>query len=112
MAPIYLFLALVGFVVWLVRREYRRADNTTRSTNPQRTTAPASGVPIPKRSRIIPQDVKIAVSVRDQGKCRVCGSTQNLHYDHIIPYSRGGSSNDPDNIKLLCGYHNRLKSDR
>ena len=105
----FLLLAFVGFVVWWARKENRRADNT-RVTPPQSTTA--RGVPIPKRSRTIPQDVKIAVSVRDQGKCRVCGSTQNLHYDHIIPYSRGGSSNDPDNIQLLCGYHNRLKRDR
>ena len=106
---VFLLLAFVGFVVWWARKENRRADNT-RVTPPQSTTA--RGVPIPKRSRTIPQDVKIAVSVRDQGKCRVCGSTQNLHYDHIIPYSRGGSSNDPDNIQLLCGYHNRLKRDR
>jgi len=53
--------------------------------------------------------VKIAVSVRDEGKCRICGSTKDLQYDHIIPWSRGGSSTDPDNIQLLCGYHNRLK---
>ena len=111
MAPIYLFLAFVGFVVWGVRRANRPADNTRR-TNPQRTTAPARGVPVTKPSRTIPQDVKIAVSVRDQGKCRVCGSTKDLHYDHIIPYSRGGLSNDPNNIQLLCGYHNRLKSNR
>lgn len=108
MAPIYLLLAFVGFVVWWARRENRRADNT-RVTNPQSTTA--RGVPIPKRSRTIPQDVKIAVSVRDGGKCRICGSTKDLQYDHIIPWSRGGSSTDPDNIQLLCGYHNRLKRD-
>lgn len=62
-------------------------------------------------SRHIPQDVKIAVSVRDGGKCRVCGLTKDLQYDHIIPWSRGDSSTDPDNIQLLCGYHNRLKRD-
>jgi 5-methylcytosine-specific restriction endonuclease McrA len=69
----------------------------------------------PKRrtsSRTIPQDVKIAVSVRDGGKCRICGSTKDLQYDHIIPYSKGGRSDDPNNIQLLCGYHNRLKRDR
>ena len=106
MAPIYLFLAFVGFVVWRARRANRRADNG-RGANPQSATA--RGVPIPKRSRTIPQDVKIAVSVRDEGKCRICGSTKDLQYDHIIPWSRGGSSTDPDNIQLLCGYHNRLK---
>jgi hypothetical protein len=104
------FYSIVGFDVWVVARMVtnRRADNT-RGTNPQSTTA--RGVPIPKRSRTIPQDVKIAVSVRDGGKCRICGSTKDLQYDHIIPWSRGGSSTDPDNIQLLCGYHNRLKRD-
>jgi len=63
-------------------------------------------------SRHIPQDVKIAVSARDGGKCRICGSRRDLQYDHIVPYSKGGSSTDPNNIQLLCGYHNRLKRDR
>jgi hypothetical protein len=66
----------------------------------------------PVHSRTIPQDVKVAVAVRDQGRCRICSSTQDLQYDHIIPYSHGGRSADVDNIQLLCGYHNRLKSNR
>ena len=67
---------------------------------------------VTRPSRTIPQDVKIAVSARDGGKCRVCGSTKDLQYDHIYPWSLGGRSDDPDNIQLLCGYHNRLKSNR
>lgn len=63
-------------------------------------------------SRTIPQSVKIAVSARDGGRCRMCGSREDLQYDHIFPWSRGGSSTDPNNIQLLCGRHNRAKSDR
>ncbi len=59
-------------------------------------------------SRVIPLDVKIAVSVRDQGRCRQCGSTQDLHYDHVIPWSKGGA-NTVSNIQLLCGRRNRRK---
>jgi len=44
----------------------------------------------PVRSRSIPQGVKIAVATRDGGACRQCGSSYELQYDHIIPYSRGG----------------------
>ncbi len=62
-----------------------------------------------RSGRSIPQDVKIAVSVRDGGRCRRCGSDRDLQYDHIVPYSRGGSS-DVDNIQLLCGRCNRRKS--
>jgi hypothetical protein len=70
--------------------------------------APARGAPGERNSRVIPQDVKIAVSVRDQGKCVLCGSTQDLHYDHKVPWSKGGA-NTVNNIQLLCGSCNRRK---
>lgn len=62
--------------------------------------------------RIIPSSVKIEVWKRDGGKCVQCGSKENLHFDHVIPYSEGGSSKDPRNIQILCGRHNIQKSDR
>jgi 5-methylcytosine-specific restriction endonuclease McrA len=65
-----------------------------------------------KRSLSIPQPVKMAVVTRDGGKCRRCRSTQDLQYDHIVPYSSGGSSTDVNNIQLLCGKCSRLKSNR
>ena len=65
-----------------------------------------------RRSRSIPQPVKIAVVTRDGGKCRRCRSTQDLQYDRIVPNSRGGSSTDVNNIQLLCGKCSRLKSNR
>jgi 5-methylcytosine-specific restriction endonuclease McrA len=34
-----------------------------------------------------------------------------LHFDHIIPYSLGGSSKDAENIQLLCAKHNLEKHD-
>jgi 5-methylcytosine-specific restriction endonuclease McrA len=49
---------------------------------------------------------------RDRGKCVKCGSSENLHFDHIIPYSRGGSSLVIDNIQLLCARHNLAKHDK
>jgi HNH endonuclease len=65
-----------------------------------------------RRSRGIPQAVKIAVLTRDGGKCRRCGSTRDLQYDRIVPNSRGGSSTDVNNIRLLCGKCSNLKSNR
>jgi hypothetical protein len=71
------------------------------------TTAPAT-----KRSRSIPQDVKIAVAVRDQGCCQHCGtSAGRMEYDHVIPYSMGGD-NSVENIQLLCRRCNAAKSNR
>ena len=40
--------------------------------------------------RLIPSSVKQEVFARDGGNCVECGSKDNLHFDHILPYSRGG----------------------
>jgi hypothetical protein len=61
-----------------------------------------------RNTRSIPQDVKIAVAARDGGRCRQCGSTADLHFDHVIPWSKGGA-NTVANIQLLCGQCNRRK---
>jgi hypothetical protein len=63
-------------------------------------------------TRMIPTDVKRDVWKRDQGRCVLCGSTQDLHFDHVIPYSRGGFSSTVENIQLLCARHNLEKRDR
>lgn len=61
-------------------------------------------------SRRIPTEVKRLVWERDKGKCIKCDATENLHFDHIIPWSKGGSSTDQKNIQILCGRHNLSKS--
>jgi Holliday junction DNA helicase RuvB subunit len=58
----------------------------------------------------IPSEVRREVWRRDGGKCVVCGSRENLEYDHIIPVAKGGS-NTARNIELLCEKHNREKRD-
>ncbi len=64
------------------------------------------------QTRIIPTPIKIAVWQRDGGRCAICGAQKNLHYDHVIPFSRGGSSLVAENIRLLCAKHNLQKSDK
>ncbi len=63
-----------------------------------------------KRTKI-PENVRIEVWRRDQGKCAGCGSRVSLEYDHIVPVSRGGS-NTARNVELLCEACNRSKGDR
>lgn len=62
-------------------------------------------------SRHIPQNVKDDVWNRDGGMCVECGSNENIEFDHIIPYSKGGA-NTYRNIQLLCESCNRAKSDK
>lgn len=63
-------------------------------------------------NRLIPTAVKLEVWNRDKGHCVTCGSSDNLHFDHILPYSKGGTSLKSDNIQLLCARHNLQKSAR
>jgi hypothetical protein len=57
----------------------------------------------------IPDDVKHLVWIRDGGRCRKCGATSELQFDHIIPIALGGS-NSAENVQILCGPCNRRKS--
>lgn len=61
------------------------------------------------QSRYISATTKKIVYTRDGGVCKCCGSSLNLEYDHIKPYSCGGKS-EVLNIQLLCRKCNRSKS--
>ena len=65
-----------------------------------------------EHTRLIPSEVKREVWKRDQGRCVLCGDTKNLHFDHDLPFSRGGTSLSANNVKLLCMKHNLQKSDK
>ena len=71
-------------------------------------TVPESDL-VSKKSRRISPEVQDRVWKRDEGKCVKCGSNENLEFDHIIPFSKGGS-NTYRNIQLLCEKCNRSKS--
>ncbi|MBA4196116.1 MAG: HNH endonuclease [Chitinophaga sp.] len=65
-----------------------------------------------EHNRIIPTSIKLEVWKRDKGKCVQCGSTDNLHFDHILPFVKGGTSLKAENIQLLCARHNLQKRDK
>lgn len=63
-------------------------------------------------SRNIPQVVKLKVFSRDNGVCQICGKNiplDEINYDHIIPWSKGGAS-DESNIRMLCECCNKKRS--
>lgn len=59
----------------------------------------------------ISQEVKDMVWNRDRGRCVICNGNEKLEFDHLIPYSKGGSDTYR-NIQLLCEACNRSKSDK
>lgn len=73
---------------------------------------PQGNEPELEHTRVIPSDVVLEVWKRDKGACRRCGATTNLHYDHILPFSKGGTSLMAQNIQILCAKHNLGKGAR
>lgn len=51
------------------------------------------------------------VYLRDRFKCQYCGEEKELTYDHVIPRSKGGST-DWKNIVAACFECNEMKADR
>lgn len=62
--------------------------------------------------------LKRRVAYRDNGCCYRCGADQDRRepdeqpfvLDHIVPMSEGGSARDLDNLGLLCGPCDEVKS--
>jgi len=69
------------------------------------------GAQIKGKSRYIPANIKEEVMRRDKGMCVICGSGENIEFDHIIPFSKGGS-NSLKNIQILCERCNRKKHNK
>jgi hypothetical protein len=59
--------------------------------------------------RAIPAWVKQVVYKRDKGRCVLCGAQDQLHFDHDLPFSKGGTGLTPDNVRILCARHNLAK---
>jgi 5-methylcytosine-specific restriction endonuclease McrA len=53
----------------------------------------------------------IALCNKYHNQCLCCGKKRNLTADHVVPVSKGGTSNI-DNIQPLCGPCNSKKKDK
>lgn len=92
----------------LNQRKQKELQNKVKNEMVENGLLPSISV---KRREKIPQDVKDAVWNRDGGKCVECGSKEKLEFDHIVPFSKGGS-NTIRNLQLLCETCNRQKSNK
>ncbi|NNN06122.1 MAG: HNH endonuclease [Elusimicrobia bacterium] len=93
------------------RLTLKSAPAASRDPAPSSSRAPRGWL----AGRYIPAWVKRAVWERDEGRCAwrfadgtPCGSKDWLEYDHVRPFAKGGRSDTPRNIRLLCRVHNQL----
>jgi hypothetical protein len=65
----------------------------------------------PGEGRYIPKATKNAVDAENPGNtCVFCGRVgKGTHYDHADPFSKGGSSKNPENIQKACEWCNKSK---
>ena len=64
-------------------------------------------------TRTIPRAVMLKVVRRDGQVCAICKRNvldDEIEFDHIIPFSRGGATS-AENLRVLCGECNRKKRD-
>jgi len=65
-----------------------------------------------RTGRSIPFETKARVARRDNSTCQLCGEhllDSEIEFDHLIPVSRGGSSEE-NNLRVTCQPCNRRKS--
>ena len=64
-----------------------------------------------KTKRQPSERLKVQVLMRDGNKCKLCGivvTGDNIHFDHIKPWSKGGET-VLENLQVLCETHNLAK---
>lgn len=115
---------LMSRALELLRTELRRkrraeTKSTAKKSNKKRKAKKEKrggrSEPI-RRTRHVPAAVRRQVWQRDAGRCRYvaadghrCTETVGLQLDHVHPYALGGP-HTVENIRLLCGPHNRHRS--
>jgi 5-methylcytosine-specific restriction endonuclease McrA len=112
----------------LENKSKSKNENETGNENklsPQNSTSLESSASTPitaktkPNSRYIPASIKREVWNRDHGSCtfrsensgKVCGSKFGVEFDHVKPFSFGGT-HVTENLRLRCKQHNALEAER
>ena len=98
--------------------EFINSDKLQNSEKEETETIKNDSVIIPEKEiikhttkRNISSRLKVQVLMRDGNKCKLCGITvtgENIHFDHIKPWSKGGET-VLENLQVLCAEHNIAK---
>ncbi len=103
-------------VVLLLKQKAEVVESGGSELHAERTSLPRpqiirlrSYAPVPRRNRR--RLTRRAVFARDEWACQYCGTGSDLTVDHVIPRSKGGSS-EWENVVACCASCNRRKADR
>ena len=83
----------------------------------KRTATNRQAPPTSRRSRRIPNAIRRAVWLRDQGRCAFatpngrCDETAFIEFHHVVPFAIGGAST-VENLELRCRAHNQFEAER
>jgi len=88
--------------------EYLKEDQLKKKKKRQK-------IPMRKKSKRslatkITIDVRMDVKVRDNGKCTICGTMENIQIHHFVPRSLGGMG-ITNNLISLCQFHHKQLHD-
>lgn len=100
--------ALEAFVDFINMDELQTPEKEETETT---QTVPQKEIFKHKTKRNISERLKVQVLMRDGNKCKICGCTvtgENIHFDHIKPWSKGGET-VLENLQVLCAKHNLAK---
>ncbi len=100
------------------KREERRQAHKRRVASKKVARVKLVGKARKQRRVSVSRPIKDKVLVRDGFRCTFvspdgikCNASKGLHLDHITPRGLGGS-NSFQNLRVLCGAHNRLVAEQ
>ena len=102
---VLMLLLIIASVIYMIYLFCRNSDVNNVVNTSQIT------IQLKQRRESLPKSAQREVWQRDGGKCVECGTKEKLCYDHIIPFSKGGS-NSVRNLQLLCERCNLTKGNR
>jgi len=94
--------------------EYINNDDEDSLIDINESNTDSSG--IKHKTKREPSDrLKVQVLIRDGNKCKICGvvcdgGIHKMHFDHIIPWSKGGETT-LENLQVLCSACNEAMGD-
>lgn len=102
---VLLTVALIVYAVRLKASRGRDAERLRSERTRYESEAAARGEFAAQQRRLVTASVRYEVLRRDNFRCVICGASAKngavLHVDHILPVSKGGTS-EMANLRTLC----------